>query len=267
MAHRLAWFAAVLLACLSASASLAAPLPPVKSVITRTEAAHPNALWHVVHGLCMRDMRLSGHPAPCVEVNTTGGYAVLKDIEHDTQFLLIPTTRVTGIESPILQRRGAPNYWRAAWKARRYIEQQRGAAIPREDIGLAVNSVYGRTQNQLHIHIDCVKPGILQLLKARQSEIGSRASDLGLRHRHYRVRWIADADLADVDPFKLLARTDHAARRDMASQTLVLVGAVRSNGQPGFDMLSDQASFVSDDDAAGEELLDHHCKVLERAGR
>jgi CDP-diacylglycerol pyrophosphatase len=265
--RRLALRVAVLAACLSASAAPAAPTHLVKSVIKQTEVAHPNALWRIVHGLCMRDMRLSGHPAPCAEVNVGGGYAVLKDIEHDTQLLLIPTTRIVGIESPELQKHGSPNYWQAAWKARRYIEQQRRSSIPREDIALAVNSAFGRTQSQLHIHIDCVRPAVLQLLQAHQSDRGSHTFDLGVRHRRYRVRWIPSADLTDVDPFKLLARADRAARRDMASETLVVIGGARSNGDLGFYMLSDRADPQRDDGAAGEELLDHRCKILAQTVR
>jgi len=256
-----------LLACLAPSTGHAAHLSAVRGIIKQTEAAHPNALWHIVHGVCVRDMRLSGLPAPCAEVNLAGGYAVWKDIEQNTQYLLVPTRRITGIESPILQAPSTPNYWQAAWTARRFIDGQEGADIPREDIGLAVNSIYGRTQSQLHIHIDCVKPNVRRLLQSHEAEIGSRWSSLAIQQRRYRVRWISGSDLGDTDPFKLLARTDRTARRDMGSQTLVLIGASRSNGRPGFYMLSDRADPGLDDDAAGEEVLDHHCSILSQAAR
>src|SRR5580658_10442314 len=63
-------------------------------------ADHPNALWHVVHGLCLRDKEISGLPAPCLAVNRQEGYAVVPDLRHRTQVLVVPTTRVAGIESP-----------------------------------------------------------------------------------------------------------------------------------------------------------------------
>jgi CDP-diacylglycerol pyrophosphatase len=43
---------------------------------------------------------------------------VLKDIHGVLQYLLIPTARVSGIESPLLLQADAPDYWAAAWQAR-----------------------------------------------------------------------------------------------------------------------------------------------------
>src|SRR5579864_9069445 len=75
------------------------------------ESADPDALWRIVHTLCVTDMRLSGNPAPCTRVDLAGRYAVLKDIRGQTQLLLIPTDRLLGIESPQLLTPGAANYF------------------------------------------------------------------------------------------------------------------------------------------------------------
>ena len=88
-------------------------------------AADPNALWQIVGGQCVPDEQQHHSPEPCAAVDLAGGYAVLKDIVGDTQFLLIPTTRVTGIESPEILAPGAPNYFAAAWRARRFDGQSR----------------------------------------------------------------------------------------------------------------------------------------------
>src|SRR5277367_1180427 len=74
-------------------------------------AAHPHALWRVVHGLCVTDKRLSGSPAPCMAVNLAKGWAVVSDPQHATQVLLVPTSRISGIESERLQSAEGPNYW------------------------------------------------------------------------------------------------------------------------------------------------------------
>jgi CDP-diacylglycerol pyrophosphatase len=230
-------------------------------------AAHPNALWHIVHDLCVTDEKASGQPAPCVSVNLDEGYAVLKDIQGPTQYLLLPTERVTGIESPALLADGSPNYWRAAWGVRGLFEKRVGHAVPREDISLAVNSADGRTQNQLHIHIDCVRADVADALKQNLRQIGPRWSKLKLGpagHR-YNVRWLDGADLGPRDPFKILARTDPVARADMGRETLVLVGARRPGGAPGFVLLSDRSDGSWINRGAGEELQDHQCKVLSAA--
>ncbi len=230
---------------------------------SRASAADPNALWHVVHDLCVTDARVSGAPAPCSKVDLVHGYAVLKDIRGDTQLLLIPTDRVTGIEDPKLLAAGSPNYWQDAWDARPIFEKRAGRSVPREALGLAINSLYGRTQNQLHIHIDCVRPSVQRILAASQGGIGERWSELDvpLTGHHYRVRRLMGADFAARDPFKLLAEADHDARAGMARETLVAVGASFA-GQPGFILLADRASLAPLDKAAGEELLDHSCAVL-----
>jgi CDP-diacylglycerol pyrophosphatase len=220
--------------------------------------AHPNALWHVVHGLCVTNAKASGRPQPCVEVNLRDGYAVVKNFHGATHYLLVPTDRLIGIESPALQRAGRVNYWQAAWAARRYLEPVGGRPLQREDIGMAVNSAYARTQDQLHIHIDCVRTDVRRSLLKHQSEIGPHWSALsvGLPHRRYKALWLDGADLGANDPFKMLA-SDPEARADMAGETLVVIPAKRPDGSPGFVVLSDHVHGA--DNAAGESLLDHRC--------
>jgi CDP-diacylglycerol pyrophosphatase len=249
---------AVLSACLGGRVHLY----NLSKMANQTLEAHPNALWHVVHGLCVTNARASGRPEPCVEVNLQGGYAIVKNFRGATHYLLVPTDRLIGIESPKLQRPGGVNYWQAAWGARHYIAGGRGLALPREDIGMAVNSAYARTQDQLHIHIDCVRRDVRAALFAHQSEIGSRWTRLnfGLPHRRYMARWVDRADLGVDDPFKMLALDDPTARADMARETLAVIGATRPDGTPGFVVLSDRAHAT--DNAAGESLLDHKCAFL-----
>ena len=99
-----------------------------------------------------------------------GRYAVLKDANGPTQYLLLPTARIVGIESPALQAPDAINYFAAAWDARRFVEEALGHDLPGDRVGLAVNSVLARTQNQLHIHIDCIRADVRATLARLQSE-------------------------------------------------------------------------------------------------
>jgi CDP-diacylglycerol pyrophosphatase len=66
--------------------------------------ADPNALWTIVHDQCVPDQEANSDPGPCALVELTSGqrrgYAVLKDLVGATQFLLIPTDQISGIESP-----------------------------------------------------------------------------------------------------------------------------------------------------------------------
>ena len=227
-------------------------------------ASNPNALWHVVHDLCVVDMRVSGHPAPCLMVDRRHGWAALKDLRGKTQVLLIPTRKVTGIESPKLLEPGGPNYWRAAWDARRFFEKRAGREVPREDVGLAINSMFGRSQDQLHIHIDCVRADVIAALAAHADEIGTDWAPLGvdLAGKRYRARRLEGADLDGRDPFKLLAAESPDVRADMGRQTLAMIGATFAAGRPGFILLAATGNTPENPDGASEALLDHDCAVL-----
>ena len=156
------------------------------------QAADPSALWNITNEKCVPHMRESSDPAPCSVVDLAAGSVILKDLIGASQFLLIPTVRIGGIESPEILAPDAPNYWDEAWRARVLTEQRLGKAMPRETLSLAVNSLYRRTQNQLHIHIDCVRRDVRDALGANRDAI----SDLwrtfpvalaGQRWRAYRV--------------------------------------------------------------------------------
>ena len=242
------------LAVLGVMASLIAP-PAM--------AANPDALWHIIHDQCAPDMAANHKPAPCEAVDPAGGYAVLKDLHGATQLLLIPTDRITGIDDPLILAPGAKNYWQDAWSARPIFQRRAPHLVPREDLALAINSKFGRSQNQLHIHIDCVRPDVRAALKASESRIGASwaALDIDLAGRRYRARRLDGADFGGANPFRLLAE-DPQARADMGRETLVAVGMTFAGGKPGFILLSDQANPLLGNIGHGEDLLDPACKVL-----
>jgi CDP-diacylglycerol pyrophosphatase len=229
--------------------------------------ADPDALWNIVHGKCAPNEAATGQPAPCLAVDLAGGYAVLKDQRGKTQVLVIPTAKITGIESSAVLDPATPNYWRGAWAARRFVEGFAGEPIPREDLALAVNSIDGRSQNQLHIHVDCLSPEVRETLSAALPDIGPRWAPLAVSlagHRYEAMR-LAGEDLSG-DPFKLLAAGDPAARADMGPETLVVAGVRFADGSPGFVLLADRANPAAGDDGSGEQVQDHSCRVLAPAG-
>ena len=231
-------------------------------------ASHRHALWHLVHEVCVVNRKTTGAPAPCSAVNLVAGYAVLKDIQGPTQYLVIPTAPVSGIESPSLLMASSPNYWLDAWRARRWLVLRVGHPVPRWGVGLAVNSQPGRSQDQLHIHLDCVRADVNQVLARREATIGEQWSTLriGPGGFRYRVRWVDAADLSSSNLFALVADGDRLARADMGQETMALIGAQRPDGAPGFFLLADHADPDNGDFAGAEELLDHSCAQFRRAG-
>jgi CDP-diacylglycerol pyrophosphatase len=216
-----------------------------------------NALWQVVSGFCVRGQQATGNPFPCQSVDLEKGFAILG--VGGAHFLLIPTIQIEGIESPNLLAPGAPNYWEYAWEARTRLDQAAGGRLSRDQVGLAVNSAQARTQGQLHIHIGCVRPEARAALQASVTQVGDTWSRLPIRiagHR-YRIMRMAGDGLGAANPFKLLADGIPAARTDMASQTLVVVGAKFRDGKNGFYLLADHSrnGFA----ASGENLLEYKC--------
>ncbi len=256
---RAAWRGGVLFAALV----LAAPAGAALTV-------DPSALWKIVHQYCVPNEEAHGSPAPCAAVDlhkgVAAGYAVLKDIRGRTQYLLIPTARVTGIEDPQLLRPGAPNYFADAWRERGRTEQAAGRALPRDGLSLAINSPHARSQNQLHIHIDCLRPDVRRALQRAAPTLGEDWTPLPvlLAGHRYWARRVFGRDLDGRNPFKLLAAGKPGARRAMGEQTLVVAGAVFRGGRPGFILLDDQLDLAAGDHAGGEELQDHSCALARR---
>jgi CDP-diacylglycerol pyrophosphatase len=227
------------------------------------ETARPaSELWWVVHDLCVTDQRLLGVPAPCIHVNLPQGWAVVKDTRAPTHLLIVPTRRISGIESPGLLAPDAPNYWQFAWSARRFHARLAGRPVPRQDIALMINSVTGRTQNQLHIHMDCVAPGIAKSLRDHMDEIGDawRPFTVPLAGHQVLVRRLDGEEFGDQNPFKLLAQGVRRARAHMGDQALGAVGAIFGDGRPGFILIAH--AFPLNGEDGREQILDHRCAIL-----
>jgi CDP-diacylglycerol pyrophosphatase len=222
-------------------------------------AADPNALWAIVHEQCAPDEQARADPAPCALVDLGGGYAVLKDLVGATQFLVIPTDRITGIESPTLLEPRARNFFADAWRARTFVDDRAGVALPRDWVSMAVNSEKARTQNQLHIHVDCARADVREAISEHIGEIATSWAPFPepLAGHPYLAMAVEGDDLTAVDPIQVLADRAAGARHDMGSHTLVVVGAYLQDGQPGFVLLAGRADPAAGVPGSGEELQDH----------
>jgi CDP-diacylglycerol pyrophosphatase len=223
-------------------------------------AVDHDALWKVVHGLCVLDQMHLRSPAPCASVDLDrgedAGWAVLKDLVGRTQVLLIPTRRLTGIEDPLIGTDAVPNYWSAAWATRNLVAKNAQKDLTRADIGMAINGQGARSQGQLHIHIDCVRPDVRRILESRSGEIGGHWGDFRLLGRHYRARRILGEE-PDPDPFRLLAEDKRSA--PLGDDSLAVIGATFASGKPGFVLLAARAPGGA---SHLEDLLDHSCALV-----
>ncbi|MGC8474935.1 MAG: CDP-diacylglycerol diphosphatase [Acetobacteraceae bacterium] len=221
-------------------------------------------LWRIVHGACVPHFAATGSPAPCLAVHPHAGYALLKDRDGTTQVLLIPTARVTGIEDPVVRAPGAPDYLALAWANRGVVARLAGRRLPRRDLALAVNAIAGRTQDQLHIHIDCVQPSVRAAVAAHAAELNAawRPFPGLLMGQPYLAREVVGRSLDGVNPFRLLADQVPGAAAAMGQWTLVAVGARLPPGQrAGFVLLAGKVDARTGDRGAGERLQDHGCAL------
>jgi CDP-diacylglycerol pyrophosphatase len=206
---------------------------------------HRMALWQVVRA-CVADTKLTGAPFPCLEVNLAGGeergsVVVRPPFTDDT--LLAPTRRITGIEDPFLRSPEAPNYFDAAWRARRFLEDADGQEPERDTIALFVNSAIVRTQDQLHIHVGCLHPYARRMLAAAAPRVPmGEWAQIGpvVPHTMFWAYRIPGTDLANVNPFRLAAEELGSKTKGPGDLT-VAVAAVRVDDDDEFLILASYA--------------------------
>lgn len=230
-------------------------------------AADPSALWNIVNGQCVPHEQSASDASPCTEVNIVDGvakgYALLKDRAGIAQFLLIPTTRLSGIDDGRLLAPRTPNYFEEAWRAHYFVEERLQTTLPRDGFALAINSALGRTQDQLHIHIDCIRPDVRDALAAHLSSVTNVWAPFPVPLAGHRYRAIRLDSLDGNDPFQVLAQSDDGV--PLGQHTLVLVPEKFADDPDGFVLLDDHADLAAGDRASGEELEDHSCAIAPKS--
>src|SRR5476651_154546 len=167
--------------------------------------SNPNALWNIISQKCVPNQRANALPAPCAQVDEKHGFVVMKDMNGPLQYLLMPTAQITGMESPALLEESTPNYFSQAWDARHYMSDKYCKIIDDSNVSLAINSQYGRSQNQLHIHISCLLPAVKNTLIKDGAAMGYDWQELPdkLLGHTYLARKVTPAELNQRGAFRL----------------------------------------------------------------
>jgi CDP-diacylglycerol pyrophosphatase len=223
-----------------------------------------DSLRRIVQEQCVVNWSQHHAAAPCERVyladshTSNSGYAVLADRKGGAHYLLIPTQTMAGLDSRELLDPDAPNYFAEAWHARDLITRYVGHDVARSAIGLAVNTVRSRSQDQFHIHIECLRQDVVESLRAAASHLTDTWSPLNVAGSTYDGLRITGEGLDGSNPFELLASLKPDARRHMGDYTLVVAGMQFSSG-PGFVVLTGTGP-------TGELLLDSSCAVAGAGG-
>ncbi len=228
-------------------------------------ASSRNALALSV-GSCVVSSRTLHVPFPCLAVDQSGdtedGFVVIRPPFGRSEVLLVPTAPIAGIESPALLAANAPPFFQDAWNARHFVV----SALPRDpgwsSLGMAVNSRPSRSQDRLHIHVDCLQPSVMAELSRFGPKIGERWTrfPVPLAGGQYWARQASVAAFERINPFADMRAGVPAARRSMAEMTLVIAGIERPGGTPGFMLLAADTR-ARGAWSVGEELLDHSCSI------
>lgn len=223
-------------------------------------AGNPNALRHFVIDQCVPNQQQHQQPAPCASVNLKGGYVLFKDRNGPLQYLLMPTWRINGTESPLLLNPHTPNFFWQAWQNRQVMSVRRGSPVPDSAVSLTINSRTGRTQDHFHIHISCLRPDVREQLNTSLASISSRWLPLpyGLRNHRYLARRVTETELAQKSPFLMLAEEVPEARDHMGRFALAM--AQQSDGT--FVLLATERDLLTLNRASAEEIQDHRCEIL-----
>lgn len=242
------------------TAAVAAAAPPGakfpgSSTDTPEIGTGRDALRQIVQDHCVVNWSLHHMAAPCERVVLADskiggmGYAVLADRKGGAHYLLIPTQTMAGVESSELLDPDTPNYFAEAWRARDVLTRYLGREVPRSATGLAVNKVHSRTQDQFHIHIECLRRDVVDALRAAAPRLKEAWSPIDVAGSSYDALRVTGDDLAN--PFDLLASRKPDARHHMGDYTLVVAGMQFDDG-PGFVVLAGTG-------LTGELLLDSSC--------
>ena len=241
-------------------------LAPLLLTATLARSTEPESgsmrdkLREITHTQCVPHWLKAKDPAPCLRVTLTSqepglrGFCVLPDRKGGAHLLLIPLEPVSGIESADAWDAQGPNYFQDAWEARDEVAKIAGRALPRQAIGLAINSKYTRSQDQLHIHMECLGVNVHEQLVAHADAIGERWTPLVIGGTPYHALRVMGTDLGRSNPFNLLAQGLPGARESMDAYTMLVAGMSFKEG-PGFVVLAGKFAPGS------ELLLDSTCAL------
>jgi len=228
------------------------------------QVSGPDALRRIVQDQCMENWAQHHLAAPCERIvlpdlkTGRSGYAILADRKGGAHYLLIPTQTMAGLDSSELLDPDTPNYFAEAWRARDLLNTFVGHDVPRTAVGLAVNTAHARSQNQFHIHIECLRADVADSLRQTAEQATDTWAPMMVAGSTYQAMKIMGTGLDGSNPFELVAALNPDVRHHIGDYTLVVAGMQFKSG-PGFILLTGTGP-------TGELLLDGGCSIAGAGG-
>jgi CDP-diacylglycerol pyrophosphatase len=220
---------------------------------------NPDALWHIVSQQCVPHQQQQQSPSPCLAVDLDRGYTLFKDRNGPLHDLLIPVDKITGIEDPALGRQLLPHYVAQAWRHRSVLSDGLAKPIPDQFVSVAINSRFGRSQNQLHVHIACLRPDVFSVLnQASNLDAQWHVLPTRLMGHTYSARTLSAADADALDPLAVLREYVDAQGDAMSHYSLLMTP--RADGSQV--LLATHLAVTELNLGSAGELQDYRCELM-----
>jgi CDP-diacylglycerol pyrophosphatase len=218
-----------------------------------------DVLWMALK-TCVLAKRVANRTFPCLTVDLGDkdrpGSAVLRAPGEPTHIVVMPTDTVIGLEAPVLRGSRGVAYWRAALAARHFVSDELKDRVPEGEVALAVNSARGRSQDQLHIHLDCLRPKVVEALNTHGRSVGAswKPFPVPLAGDRFLALRVRAAEVETFNPFTALTRLP--GRKDLTRTSFAAVATRPDDPEPGFLLLAYRAPLAS-----AEDVMDHSCAI------
>lgn len=155
-------------------------------------------------------------------------FTIMKSLSSHFHYLFVPVNAISGIESAEFWTPGYPAWFQMAWRFRHIAAPWLGNGVAPEKLGIAINSQPRRTQNQLHIHINCIRKDILDEINAAQLSNTWLPLTLNAAGGHaYQAIKLPGSNIPD----DLLTTLYHSARVNKDPGDITLFAALSETGK------------------------------------
>jgi len=216
-----------------------------------------DSLWKHVQERCL--VPATPTHTDCVIVDRQRGFVLYKDAIGASHYLVIPDQPVGGVEDPRVWSDGKTHSaWTFGWQARDIVAKSIGKPLPDPLVGLAINARASRSQDQLHIHLDCISDRARDFLTT--NKIGTQWTDLSFQGKPVRAMLIPSAQpTLTVDPFDVVRQS--AGGKEIADRG-VFVGYIQPpGGVAGFVVVDEPVDKAAGGNGHASDFLDRGCKL------
>lgn len=222
-----------------------------------------DGLWRNVQARCLEPG--APHHPDCVMVDRAKGLVLYKDAIGRSHFLIIPDHRVTGVEeSGVWQNDGGPNQWAFGWDARQFVGQARGRQLPDAILGLAINSKASRSQEQMHIHLDCISRDARDFVSGTSARIGTTWTALRFMGKPVQAIFVPSPEPSmSVNPFLLIKHRLGEAASVVPDRGVFVTYVVDAAGASGFVIVDQPVDREAGSNGHASDFLDRQCRLAQ----